>query len=180
MAMYRTAAELAAFEGELRRAPRDVGSLDLVVRRPAAGLREVLDEGNLTFAHGLVGDRWATSRRRHLDSQINVMSSRLVGFLAPTPELGALAGDQLYVDLDVSHDNLPAGSRLAVGDAVIEITAKPHAGCLKFRRRFGADVVAFVNSPNGRALRLRGFNATVVVEGTVRPGDKVSVESRGL
>lgn len=180
MATYRTAEELTAFEPELALAPKDFGTLDLVVRRPAEGLREVLDEGRLTVADGLVGDRWGTSRRPHVDSQVNVMSSRMVGFLASTLDRRALAGDQLYVDLDLSHENLPAGSRLTVGDAVIEITAKPHAGCNKFLARFGGEAVEFVNSPSGRARRLRGLNARVVVEGTVRPGDKVSVESRGL
>ena len=85
-----------------------------------------------------------------------------------------LAGDQLYVDLDLSVENLPAGTRLAVGDAVVEITPEPHTGCAKFSARFGTDALKFVNKPPGRELRLRGVNARVVTPGTVRPGDAIS------
>jgi hypothetical protein len=128
-----------------------------------------------------VGDSWlsrATSRAlatgRHFDAQVTVMSSRMVGLLGVTDEERAWAGDQLYVDLDLSHDNLPAGSRIAVGDdVVLEVTAKPHAGCQKFLTRFGADAVAFVNSEEGRRLRLRGLNARVVRGGQVRVGADV-------
>ena len=169
----------------LRAAPVGTGTLDLVVSRPAEGRREVLDEGVLDLELGLLGDTWlerCTSRAvasgRHLDSQINVMGSRMIGLLADDDETRALAGDQLYVDLDLSHDNLPAGSRLAIGDgergAVIEVSAKPHAGCRKFQRHFGAQAVRFINSAEGRRLRLRGFNARVVVPGVVRPGDTVT------
>jgi len=180
MPAYRTAEELLAFEPALRDAPKDIGTLELVVRRPAVGEREVLEEGRLSFAEGLVGDSWRSRGSRltadgsaHPDSQLNVMSARMVEFLAGDPDRRALAGDQLYIDLDLSHDNLPAGSRLSIGDAVIEVTEKPHLGCEKFVARFGAEAMRFVNSRTGRAMRLRGFNAKVVVEGTVRPGDKV-------
>ncbi|HET7735734.1 MAG TPA: MOSC domain-containing protein [Nocardioidaceae bacterium] len=173
MTTYRTAAELAAFESELRLAPKDVGSVELVVSRPVEGKREVLDVGRLTFADGLEGDSWRSRGRAHVDSQINVMSARMAAFLAVDPRRRALAGDQLFIDLDLSHENLPAGARLAVGDAVIEVSRKPHNGCAKFVRRFGQDAMEFVNSPLGQSLRLRGFNARVVVEGEVRPGDKV-------
>jgi MOSC domain-containing protein YiiM len=179
---HATTAELTAQIDHLRAAPAAVGTLELVVRRPAPGEREVLDEGVLDEADGLVGDNWlsrATSRAiesgRHLDAQINVMSARMVALLADTHDEHALAGDQLYLDLDISLANLPAGSRLAIGDsAVIEVTAKPHNGCAKFTARFGADAMHFVNSEVGQELRLRGFNARVVTSGTVRPGDKVT------
>jgi MOSC domain-containing protein YiiM len=142
----------------------------------------VLDE-----AAGLVGDNWlsrATSRAvaagRHLDAQLTVMSSRMAGLLGDTDADRALAGDQLYVDLDLSHDNLPAGSRVAVGaDAVLEVTSKPHAGCRKFLARYGPDAVAFVNSEEGSRLRLRGLNARVVHGGVVRRGDVVRRVARG-
>jgi MOSC domain-containing protein YiiM len=102
------------------------------------------------------------------------MSARMVALLADSPERRALAGDQLYVDLDISHDNLPTGARLAIGDtAVIEVTDKPHNGCAKFRARFGDEALDFVNSEAGKQLRLRGFNARVVTPGVVRPGDAV-------
>ncbi len=169
----------------LRAAPADHGTLDLVVRRPANGEREVVSEGVLDLELGLIGDNWlerATARAiesgRHLEAQLNVMSSRMVALLGDDDQTRAGAGDQLYVDLDISHDNLPTGARLAIGDpdhggAVIEVTAKPHRGCKKFLARFGEEAVAFVNSEEGRQLRLRGFNARVVSPGTVRRGDAV-------
>jgi hypothetical protein len=170
----------------LRAAPADAGTLAMLVRRPDDGARELLAEGVLDEADGLLGDNWlarATRRAvesgRHLDAQLNVMSARMVSLLAGTDEERALAGDQLYVDLDISVGNLPTGARLAVGDtAVVEVTAKPHNGCRKFLDRFGADAVEFVNSGVGKELRLRGLNARVVRGGTVRPGDPVRVESR--
>jgi hypothetical protein len=176
-----TTTALEARLDHLRAAPADVGTLDLVVIRPAAGTRQVLTEGTLDEAGGLLGDSWrrrATSRAvaagRHLDAMVTVMSSRMARLLADTDDDRALAGDQLYVDLDISHANLPAWSRLAVGDdAVLEVTAKPHAGCRKFLARFGEDAVAFVNSEEGRRLRLRGLNARVVRGGVVRVGDVV-------
>jgi MOSC domain-containing protein YiiM len=178
---FRTTAELEAAIDRLRAAPTGAGTLTLVVRRPRHGAREVLDEGVLDEAAGLVGDNWlarATSRAlaagRHVDAQVTVMSSRMVELLADTEAERVMAGDQLYVDLDLSHDHLPAGIRLAIGeDAVLEVTAKPHAGCKKFLARFGPDAVAFVNSDEGTRMRLRGLNARVVKGGVVRPGDVV-------
>ncbi len=184
---HRTTAELEAFLPELLDAPRDRGTLDLVVRRPTVDEREVLDEGELDLASGLVGDTWSERSSTRTedggprpDMQLNVMGSRIVGFLARDPDRRALAGDQLYLDLDLSHDNLPAGSRLSIGDpstrgAVIEVTEQPHTGCAKFVERFGADAMRFVNGRTGRPLRLRGLNAKVVVPGRVRPGDPVTV-----
>ena len=176
-----TTADLEAGLDHLLAAPADTGTLDLLVIRPEAGSRELLGEGLLDEADGLVGDNWrsrATSRAvasgRHLDAMVTVMSSRMVRLLADTDDVRALAGDQLYVDLDISHANLPTASRFSVGDdAVLEVTAKPHAGCRKFLARFGEDAVAFVNSEEGRRLRLRGLNARVVRGGVVRVGDVV-------
>ncbi len=178
----RALSELESALDHLRAAPADAGTLTLVVRRPERRARELLDDATIDEADGLVGDNWlsrATSRAvaagRHLDAQVTVMSSRMVALLGDTDAERALAGDQLYVDLDLSHDNLPAGSRIAVGDdVVLEVTAKPHAGCKKFLARFGADAVAFVNSEEGRRLRLRGLNARVLRGGTVRVGDDVA------
>lgn len=166
----------------LRSAPTDIGTLELVVRRPAERVREVLDEATLHTEVGLVGDNWRKrgSRRTsdgsaHPDMQLTVMSHRMISLLADTPGSRALAGDQLYVDLDLSRANLPAGSRLSVGSqAVIEVTPVPHGGCAKFVRRFGPEAMRFVNGSSGREMRLRGLNARVVVGGCVRPGDKVS------
>ncbi|WP_299444884.1 hypothetical protein [uncultured Phycicoccus sp.] len=184
---HRTVAELTACLPHLLAAPHDVGTLDLVVRRPALGAREVLAEGELDAAAGLVGDTWAVrgskrtpDGRPHPDMQLNVMSARMVGLLASGRDQQALAGDQLYVDLDLSHENLPAGSRLVFGEPerrgpIIEVTEQPHTGCAKFVERFGADAMRFVNGPVGRPLRLRGLNARVVAAGRIRPGDTVTV-----
>ena len=185
--VHRTPDELHAFLPVLEAAPKDTGTLELVVRRPAPGEREVLEEGELDLELGLVGDGWVergSSRTAHggphPDMQLNVMNAPLVGFLAGDPDRRPLAGDQLYVDLDLSYDNLPVGTRLTIGDpqvrgAVIEVTEQPHTGCAKFVERFGAEAMRFVNGPAGRAMRLRGLNARVVIAGRVRPGDPVTV-----
>jgi hypothetical protein len=166
----------------IRAAPADQGTVALIVRRPGVGQREVLDEGVLDERVGLVGDTWSERPSRHTDDggphplmQLNVMSARVVSVLAGDPASQALAGDQLYLDLDLSHANLPVGTRLALGEAVIEVTERPHNGCAKFADRFGQDAVRWVNSPAGKELRLRGLNARVVTGGTVRTGDEVRV-----
>lgn len=177
---HRSRVELEQQLAFLESAPVGVGSLELVVRRPAARTREVLAEGELDLDLGLVGDDWSTRGSRqtpdgsaNLDMQLTVMSHRMVSLLASDAQ--ALAGDQLYVDLDLSHVNLPAGSRLAIGpEAVIEVSEIPHRGCAKFVERFGPEAMRFVNGRVGRQLRLRGLNARVVVGGLVRPGDKVA------
>jgi hypothetical protein len=167
--------------GRLRAAPGPVGTLELVVRRPAPGEREVVTEGLLDLTEGLVGDCWLARGNRKTvdgladpDAQVTVMSSRVARLLAGEDTARqARAGDQLYVDLDLSTTNLPAGSRLAVGEAVVEVTAKPHLGCKKFLGWFGEDAMRLVNGQAGRELRLRGLNARVVTAGRVRPGDVV-------
>lgn len=160
--------------------PRDRGTLEMIVRRPAVGDREVLDAGELTPEDGLVGDNWRARGSLHtLDRsaeparQVTVMNARAVALFAGERDRWPLAGDQLFVDLDLSCDNLPAGTRLRIGEAVVEVSAEPHTGCAKFRARFGADAVRTANSPEGRRLRLRGINASVVTPGTVRTGDPV-------
>jgi hypothetical protein len=177
---HRSTAEMTAALDHLRSAPREQGTLELVVRRPEIETREVLDEAILDPEHGVVGDTWERRPSRmtpdnspELDRQLTVMGIRFAAFIAGEPDRIPLAGDQLYVDLDLSVDNLPAGTRLAIGDAVIEITEPPHTGCGKFVSRFGVDAQKFVNSPVGRELRLRGANARVVLAGAVRPGDAV-------
>ncbi|HEY8527944.1 MAG TPA: MOSC domain-containing protein [Acidimicrobiales bacterium] len=175
--MHLSTAALEAGLDTVRAAPADDGRLELIVRRPAVGEREELAEGQLDTAEGLVGDSWRArgSRRGPADpdAQITLMNARAALLVAVDPARRALAGDQLYVDLDLSESNLPPGTRLAIGDAVIELSAKPHTGCAKFSARFGKEALRFVNSPEGRKLRLRGANARVVVGGTVRAGDRV-------
>jgi hypothetical protein len=178
--MHRTASRLEDGLDHVRNAPTEIGRVELIVRRPAVDEREVLDEGVLDLDEGLVGDSWksrGSSRTpdgsAHPDMQLNVINARLSSLVAVDADRRPLAGDQLHLDLDLSQANLPPGTRLALGSAVIEVTEIPHAGCAKFRARFGADALRFVNSPVGRELRLRGLNAKVVVAGTVRQGDDV-------
>jgi hypothetical protein len=178
---HLTTQELEAGLVNIRQSPKDKGVLTLIVRRPDIGERELLDEGELDPGHGLVGDGW--SRRvsvltadgsPHPDTQLTLINSRLIALVAQEEERLALAGDQLYVDLDLSGDNLPPGTRLALGSAALEITAQPHTGCKKFVARFGMDAMKFVNSPVGRQLNLRGIYARVVQSGVIRVGDGVT------
>lgn len=178
-ARHLTMAELEAGLDAIRQSPRDEGRLELIVRRPRTDAREVLEEGKLDLDQGLVGDNWKARgasggwQPASPDRQLTLMNSRVIALLAQTKERWPLAGDQLFVDLDLSAANLPAGTRLAVGSAVIEITAPPHTGCKKFTERFGADAMAFVNSPVWKELRLRGVNAKVVKPGVIRTSDLV-------
>lgn len=178
---HLSAVELEAGLDHIRQSPKDGGTLELIVRRPAVDEREILDEGQLALDEGLVGDTWRTrgsSRTAdgtsHPDMQLNIINARAIALIAPDAVLRPLAGDQLHVDLDLSEANLPPGTRLAIGTAVIEVTAQPHTGCQKFRARFGTDALKFVNSPVGKELHLRGINAKVVQAGTIRAGDRVS------
>ena len=177
---HLTTEQLHAGLDEIRRSPKQEGVLALIVRRPAIDAREVLQEGQLDLVEGLAGDTWSrrgSSRSAdglaHPEMQLNVMNARAAALVAQHADRWALAGDQLYVDLDLSGENLPPGTRLAMGTAVIEVTALPHTGCGKFVERFGLDAMKFVNSRVGRDLNLRGINARVVQPGTIRVGDAV-------
>src|SRR5437763_1235239 len=175
--------DVAALEDGLaavRQAPRDAGTVQLIVRRPAVEEREVVAEAQLDPAAGLVGDCWLERGSKatedgsaHPEMQLTMMNARMTALVAGSRERWALAGDQLYVDLDVSAANLPPGTRLEVGTATIEITDHPHTGCGKFVRRFGVDAMKFVNTPLGRELNLRGIYARIVIGGTVRTGDPI-------
>ena len=169
--------ELEAGLGHVAAAPADGGTLELVVRRPVIEERELLEAGELDLETGLVGDIWVNKHGEPGDpeAQVTVMNARAAALMADSTEHAdwAPAGDQLYVDLDLGVENLPAGSRIAVGAAVLEITPEPHLGCGKFARRFGVDALKAVNSPAGRAMRLRGVNTRVVEPGRVRVGDEV-------
>jgi hypothetical protein len=177
---HLTMSELEAGLEEIGRSPRDGGVLEMIVRRPQIGAREILQEGQLDLVDGLVGDSWKlrSSRRTadgtaHPDMQLNLMNSRVVALVSQDKSRWHLAGDQLYVDLDLSEANVPAGTKLAIGTAVVEVTTQPHTGCSKFVERFGADAMTFVNAQERKALNLRGVNARVVRPGVVRVGDTV-------
>jgi len=166
----------SALDG-IRAAPADDGRVELIVRRPAEGERELLDAAELDQRLGLVGDRWAArdiaSNPVYLDAQLTMINTRLLAAIEPDRSRWPQAGDQLYVDLDLSMHNLPAGSRLAIGSAVVEISETPHTGCAKFSSRFGSEALRWINGPAGRANRLRGLNARIVTAGTVHVGDTV-------
>jgi hypothetical protein len=170
--------ELEAGLAEIRKAPKDGGLLQLIVRRPNVDQREVLDEAELHPAEGLVGDSWKhrsssrmPDRSPHPEMQLNIMNARVAALVAQDKDRWQLAGDQLYLDMDISAENLPAGTQLAIGEAIIEVTPQPHTGCRKFVARFGLDAMMFVNSAVGRELHLRGINAKVIQPGKIRVGD---------
>ena len=175
---HLTMDELEAGLADIRQAPKDEGVLQLIVRRPQVDEREILEAGELKVEAGLVGDSWSgrgSSRTAdgspYTDMQLNIMNARVAALVAQDKSRWQLAGDQLYLDMDLSAVNLPAGTQLAIGSAVIEVTAPPHTGCRKFVSRFGLDAMKFVNSSVGRELSLRGINAKVVQPGRIRVGD---------
>jgi MOSC domain-containing protein YiiM len=176
-------AELTRLEESLdhiRAAPAESGTVELIARRPGENEREVLTEARLDIHEGLVGDTWRARGSGRTsdggpdpDAQLTLMNARVAAAIAGERERWPLAGDQLYVDIDLSRANLPPGSRVQIGSAVIEFSEPPHTGCSKFSARFGIDALKFVNSPTGRELRLRGANCRVAVAGIVRPGDTI-------
>ena len=165
---------------EIRLAPADSGRVELIVRRPVVEEREVLEEAELDPVEGLVGDNWrvkgsssTADGTSNPDAQLTLMNARAAALIAQSQERWPLAGDQLYVDFDLSGENIPPGTRLAIGTAVVEVTDEPHTGCRKYLDRFGNDALKFVNSAIGRELNLRGINTRVVVGGVVRMGDAI-------
>jgi len=177
---HRSTEQLSHGLDAIRSAPADAGVVRLIVRRPAVDEREVVQEAVLDVDEGLVGDTWrargsgsTADGAADPQAQVTVVNARAAETIAGEIDLWPLAGDQLYVDLDISEQNLPPGTRLSMGEAELEMSAKPHTGCAKYSARFGADALRFVASPEGRALRLRGANARVVRGGVVRVGDSV-------
>ncbi len=176
-----TRAEAEAGLDDVRASPRDIGVLELIVRRPAVDERESVEEAELDADLGLLGDNWSSrgrsgGRPANANAQITVTNARAIALVAGARDRWALAGDQLYVDFDLSKENVPPGTRLAIGTAVLEVTGVPHTGCKKFAARFGLEALKVFNSEEGLALNLRGINARVAEPGTVRAGDAV----RGL
>jgi hypothetical protein len=174
---HRSADELEAELPHLRAAPSDDGVVEFLVARPANGARTILRQAELSVSEGLLGDNWRArgSREGPADpnAQLNVINARVSALLSADADHRSMAGDQLHLDLDLSHENLPAGTRLQIGPAIIEVTEKPHNGCAKFRARFGEEALRFVNQGEGKERRFRGLNAKVVQAGTVTVGDAV-------
>lgn len=173
-------AELEAGMENIRQAPKDFGVLKMIVCRPQDDERDTLQEAELSLTDGLVGDNWKTRGSRHMrdgsanpDAQITVMNARSIALVSQNEDRWPLAGDQLYIDLDLSDDNLPPGTRLAIGSAVLEVSPVPHTGCKKFSARFGVDAMKFVNTPEGKQLHLRGINTRIIQPGTIHVGDLV-------
>ncbi|WP_146448056.1 MOSC domain-containing protein [Bythopirellula polymerisocia] len=162
----------------IRQSPDDDGVLEMIVCRPDVDQRQMLFEAEVDPARGLLGDSWLArgdykGGPAHPDTQINIMNSHVISLLAQDRERWQLAGDQLYVDFDLSDENLPVGSQLAIGSAVLEVTSEPHTGCKKFAQRYGPAATKFVNSPEGKRLHLRGINARIIKAGTIRTGDAI-------
>jgi MOSC domain-containing protein YiiM len=177
--LHVTRDRLDARLDELRALDTREGTLELIVVRPSEGERQTPPSAEITLDDGLVGDRWRTSAHIHEDgrvsraNQLTIASTRLLELIAE-PERWPLAGDNLLVDMGLDMDSLPVGSRLAIGSAVVvQISEIPHTGCAKFSARFGSDALKFINSPEGRMLRLRGVNAHVIEPGTVSTGDAI-------
>ena len=175
---HLTMTELESALDHLRNSPKDDGVVELIVRRPRVNEREVLEEAELDPVNGLIGDSWnvrgsskSADGGPHPEMQINIMNARVADLVtAQEKDRWSLAGDQLYIDMDLSKENLPAGTRLLIGSAVLEVSPLPHTGCHKFVARFGGDAMKFVNSVVGKELCLRGINAKVVQAGTIRLG----------
>ena len=176
--MHKTRAELEAALEHILASPADGGAVELLQIRPARGEREVLSSVRVTAAGGAEGDRWLASARKDEntgelwpDTQLTLMNSRMIEAIAGEKKNWPPAGDQLFVDLDLSTENLPAGQRLAIGSAIIQITAEPHLGCDQFIARYGIDACRYINSRRGRELRLRGVNAKIVQDGEISTGN---------
>jgi len=174
--MHRTTADLETMLETILAAPKDAGPIEMIVRRPGENQREVVASGELSTDAGLVGDNWIdrAGEDPHPGSQLTLMNARFADAVAGSKDRWPLAGDQIYVDMDLSMSNLPAGTRLEVGNAIIEISEVPHNGCAKFSGRFGAEALRFANVGPGRDNRLRGAYASVVDGGTFQVGDKVT------
>lgn len=162
--------------------PQDAGIVELIISRPREGERQRLERARLSPEAGVEGDRWlTTSWKKFPDGtpdpavQVTLMNARCIRSIAGDMDNWAEAGDNLFVDLDLSRSNLPTGSRLTIGSCVLEITKVPHNGCWKFKKRFGEQAVQFVNAPARKPLRLRGIHARVLQAGMITVGDRIQV-----
>jgi MOSC domain-containing protein YiiM len=172
--------ELESGLDHIRQSPKDEGKVMLIVRRPDQDQRETVQKCQVNAEVGLVGDNWKVRGNPHtpdgsakINAQITLMNARAAALFAQSEDRWDLAGDQLYVDMDLSDENIPAGTRLTLGTAVLEVTPEPHTGCKKFAERYGTDTTKFVNSTEGKRLHLRGINARVIKAGEIHIGDAV-------
>ena len=177
-ATHFTVDELNAGVENILASPADAGELKLIVTRPEVDERETPQQARLDVEQGLLGDNWLARGSRHMpngaadpEMQLNIMNSRVVDCVAGSEDRWPLAGDQLFLDMDLSGENLPPGTQIALGEAVVEVTAPPHTGCKKFAARFGVDAMVFVNSGRGKTQKFRGICAKVVKSGDIRVGD---------
>ena len=173
-------AELEAGLDHIRRSPKDEGKVMLIVRRPDTEKRETPESCQVDLLEGLVGDNWKARGDKqtpdgsaNINAQITLTNARAIALLAQSEERWSLAGDQLYIDMDLSDENIPLGTRLALGTAILEVTPLPHTGCKKFAERYGTDATKFVNSLEGKRLHLRGINTRVIQGGEIQVGDVV-------
>ena len=180
MIKFLNTEELEAGLLEILESPKDEGPLEMIVKRPNVDQREIIEFGEVTQTDGLLGDNWknkGSSKTKDgsalMDVQLTIMNARCIQLLAQNKNRWSLAGDQLYVDMDLSEENLPIGSKLSIGSSIIEVTAIPHTGCKKFVQRFGKEAVIFVNSEIGIKNHLRGINAKVLKSGKFKTGDLV-------
>ena len=153
----------------------------MIVIRPGVDQRQVLEQCKFSFQNGAEGDEWARSCSKrtsdggpHPNVQVVLMNSRSIDLIAAGQrDRWPLAGDNLFVDLDLSQDNIQHGQQLAAGGAILEVTEIPHNGCKKFALRYGQAALDFVNSPLGKQLHLRGIYARVIQDGVIRTGDSI-------
>ena len=181
---HLTTLQLESGLNHILNAPKDNGIVQMIVSRPKIEVRDILKIAKLDKDLGLVGDNWndrgsssTPDNSSDIEAQLTIMNSRVISLITPSSEHWQLAGDQLYIDMDLSRNNLVLGSQIKIGSAVIEVSKKPHTGCEKFSNRFGLDALKFVSTPLGRELALRGINTRIVQSGIVRTGDVVKIHN---
>jgi len=168
--------DIAHILDHVKASPKDGGVLKLIVLRLPDEQRQTPPRATLSAEHGVTGDRWSLKTNPDPLVQVSVMNSRFLEVIAGETERMNLAGDNLIIDLDLHIDNLPTGTRLRIGQALLEVTDSPHTGCKKFQRRYGKDALDITNTPEGSAMRLRGLLARVIRGGEVQVGDTIHKE----
>lgn len=165
---------------EIKESPKDNGLIEMIVRRPETETREIINSCEISLVNGLEGDNWKArgssstpDNSADPEAQITLMNSRVIQLLSGDKENWQWAGDQFFVDMDLGIENLPPHSRIQIGSVILEISATPHTGCKKFSGRFGVEALAFISTPLGKSLRMRGVNAKVIQAGQIKVGDVI-------